>query len=363
MKVIIFAGGYGKRLWPLSRKDTPKQFQKLFGDQTSLENSFETISLKFKTEDIYISTGEMYAGQIKDVIPNFPNENIIIEPESRDTTAAVAYAMAKISEKFPNEPVLIRWQNSLIKAPKKFAKALRDAEELFENGEANLVYLGVPSRYPNTTVGHIKLGGLVTKLNNGNVVYGFSGFAEKPNKELAEKYHNSGKYLWNPGCYITTPKYILSKLKEHSPEIYLPIEEIMESFGKKNEWEVTKKEFKKIPKISIDYALWEKLSGDDIKVISSEYDWHYISTWADLKNALKSGTNLKNIEKGNVIELDTDNCLIYNFGDKKIIAAVGVSGINVIDTGDAILIVSDERAGDVKKILDKLEEQGKENYL
>lgn len=363
MKVIIFAGGYGKRLWPLSRKDTPKQFQKLFGDQTSLENSFETIQLKFKVKDIYISTGEMYADQINDVIPNFPKENIIIEPESRDTTAAVAFAMAKISEKFPNEPVLIRWQNSLIKAPKKFAKALTDAESLFQNGEANLVYLGVPSRYPNTTVGHIHLGNLITQLNNGNAVYNFKGFAEKPPKELAIKYHNSGEYLWNPGCYITTPNFILSKLEEHSPEIYKPIKKMLDAFGTKNEKEVVKKEFSKIPKISIDYALWEKLSGDGIKVISSEYDWHYVSTWADLKNALKSGTNLKNIEKGEVIELDTDNCLIYNFDKKRIIAAVGVTGINVVDTGDALLIVSDDRAGDVKKILDKLEEQGKENYL
>lgn len=363
MKVIIFAGGYGKRLWPLSRKDTPKQFQKLFGEETSLENSFKTISTKFKPEDIYISTGEKYSEQIFEVMPKFPKDNIIIEPESRDTAAAVAYAMAKISEKFPNEPVLIRWQNSLIKAPKKFAKALKDAEELFESGEANLVYLGVPSRYPNTTVGHIHLGELVTKLNNGNSVYKFKGFAEKPPKELAIKYHNSGEYLWNPGCYITTPSFILSQLEEHSPEIYKPIKKMLDAFGSKNEWEVVKTEFSKIPKISIDYALWEKLTGEGIKVISSEYDWHYVSTWADLKNALKSGTNLKNIEKGKVIELDTDNCLIYNYDGKKVIAAVGVSGINIIDTGDALVITSDERAGDVKKLLDILEEKGMEEYL
>jgi len=124
MKIIIFAGGAGKRLWPVSRANKPKQFQKIYGDETSLENSFNTIKGKFDIQNIFVSTGADFVEDVLKTLPNLPPKNLILEPVSRDTGPAVAYAMLKISEKYPNEPVVIRWQNSLIKDPVAFVKAL-----------------------------------------------------------------------------------------------------------------------------------------------------------------------------------------------------------------------------------------------
>jgi mannose-1-phosphate guanylyltransferase len=358
MKIVIFAGGSGKRLWPLSRKNNPKQFQKLFGNETSLENSFNTINKKFNVEDIYISTGAEFVEEVYKTIPGLPRENLILEPESRDTAAAVAYAMLKISMKFPNEPVVIRWQNSLIKDSQSFVNALDEADKIFANKEANLIYLGVPSKYPNIGVGHIKLGKKLHDLEKAIALYEFDGFKEKPDEKTAEEYHRSGVYAWNPGCYITTPAYMLEQFSLYAPNLSSHISTIAENLGKNNEWQVIKEEFSKFEKVSIDYALWEKLPFDGIKVVFADYDWHYISTWNDLKTALRSGTDLENITSGDVKLMDSKNCLVYNLHGDKIIAAIGLEDIDIIDTKDGILICHSKYSAKVKNLYEDLSQHG-----
>lgn len=356
MKIIIFAGGQGKRLWPLSRKKTPKQFQKIFGEETTLENSFNTISKKFRPEDIFISTGEEFVEDVYRAIPSLPKENLILEPESRDTAAAVAYAMLRISQKFPDEPVVIRWQNSLIKDPEQFIKTLDFADDIFKNNEAELVYLAVPVKFPNTGVGYIKLGNKVREGENEIQLYEFQSFKEKPDQTKAEEYFKSEFYCWNPGCYITTPKYLLDKLEIYAPEIFSSIKRIGDSIGMTNEHEVIVSEFKKIEKISIDYALWEKLPAEGVKVVRSDYQWNYVSTWSDLKKALQNSQE-ENILKGGVEIIDSSNCLVYNYDKEKTIAIVGLEGIQVIDCGDSLLICSEDSSSKVKELVSKLEEK------
>lgn len=356
MKIVIFAGGQGKRLWPLSRKKTPKQFQKIFGEETTLENSFNTIGKKFRPEDIFISTGEEFVEDVYRAIPSLPKENLILEPEARDTAAAVAYAMLRISQKFPDEPVVIRWQNSLIKDPEQFLKTLDFADSIFKNNEAELVYLAVPVKFPNTGVGYINLGNKVREGEHSIELYEFQGFKEKPNQEKAEEYFKSQSYCWNPGCYITTPKFLLDNLEKYAPQIYSPIRRIGDSIGRVDEHDVIVSEFKNIEKISIDYALWEKLPINGVKVVKSDYNWNYVSTWSDLKKALQS-TSEENITKGNVEIIDSKNSLVYNYDEGKMIALVGVEGIQVIDCGDSLLICSEESAGKIKDLVSKLEEK------
>lgn len=346
MKIIIFAGGIGKRLWPLSRKGTPKQFQKLFGDETSLENSFNTIKEQFDVKDIYISTNQAFAKQVLDVIPNLPKENIIVEPESRDTGPAVAYAMHYISKKFPEEPVVIRWQNSLIKDPQAFQNALADANEVFINNEAEFVYLSVPAKYANIGVGYIQMGEKLRETKDSLGLFSFKNFTEKPEVKLAQEYVDDGNYGWNPGCYITTPQYVLNQLKKANQEFY----ELL-----------INDEFEKLEKISIDFLLWEHLDPQGVKVVLADYDWHYVSTWADLKKALQSGDE-ENVIKGKVVSFETTDSLIFNY-DEKLVAGVGLEGIEIINTPTALLVVKKEKAGDVKKLLQKLEDEGMEEYL
>ena len=362
MKLIIFAGGIGTRLWPLSRKNSPKQFHKIFGDETSMENSYNTIKKAFNPEDIFVSTGIDYVEHTKEVIPEIPEENIIVEPMVRDTAAAIAYAMLRISEKFPDEPVVIRWQNSLIKDPEAFIGALNEADQVFQNKEADFVYLTVPSRYPNTAVGWIKMDEKVRDLDNALGLYDFGGFTEKPDADTAQEYHDSGQYGWNPGCYITTPQFVLNSFKAKAPEFYEPMMRIKEAFGKENEWDVITEEFEKIEKISIDYALWEKLDHDGIKVVLADYGWFYVSTWKDLKIALQKET-LDNITQGEVLTRDSNNNIIYNSDPDSFVTTFGVNDLAIINTPDGLLVCSMEKAEKIKELLAQIKDEGHEDYL
>jgi len=349
MKVIIFAGGMGKRLWPISTPESPKQFQKIFNNQTSLEHAYYPLRDEFGVENIFISTTEDFAQKTIEILKDFNPDNLILEPSTRDNGPAVAFAMHKISEKYGNEPIVIRWQNSVITNPEAFINAIRDAEKIINNKQANLVYLGVPSRFPNTSLGHIKIGDKLSDSENTMGLYEFEGFVEKPDLETAQKYHESGNYLWNPGCYITTPNFILESIKVTSPEIF----SILDLISKENDSSKIKDLYSQMPKISIDYALWEKLDKTGIVVVKAEYGWYYISTWLDIKNFLLQ--NNLNTQKGDVKQLNSSNVLAFNYNSKQKLCLVGVHGINVICTENAILVVSDQEVANVKKLVEELD--------
>lgn len=354
MKIVIFAGGVGKRLWPLSRPSMPKQFQKLFGNETSLENSYNTIKRAFNPEDIFISTNKEYVEHVFQVIPELPRDHVIVEPATRDTAAAVAFAALHIQEKYPNEPLVVRWQNSLIKNSEKFVEALNYANKLFLQGKSELIYLGVPAKYANTGVGYIELETKVEESGSCKL-HNFAGFREKPNSEVAESYVRAGNYTWNPGCYITTATYLLNKLEQVSPDFYKHVEEMKQALASNNVEEQLLNAFNKIEKKSIDYVLWEKLSPTDAKVVVCDYDWHYVSTWQDLKMALQTNSQ-ENIIDGLVELKDTENSLVYNFDNQKLVTVVGLENIVVVQTKDALLICHGDKAGKVKDLVAGMEE-------
>ncbi|RMD76835.1 hypothetical protein D6810_02835 [Candidatus Dojkabacteria bacterium] len=363
MKIIIFAGGAGKRLWPVSRIKNPKQFQKIYGNETSLENSFNTIKNKFDIGDIFVSTGSDFVEDVLRTLPKLPPTNLILEPLSKDTGPAVAYAMLKIHQKFPNEPVVIRWQNSLIKNPKAFVEALTDAERLFKENVAQFVYLAVPSKFPNPNVGYIQAKFESVIESSGNQIRSFVRFTEKPDLLTAQEYQKDESYFWNPGCYITTPDFVIKSIEKYNQDLFknfiLPIQN---SLGKEDEWDVTVEAFKAVKKESVDYALWEKLPPDGIKVIATDYDWHYVSTWSDIKAAFVSSEE-QNYVSGNVVLLNTKNSLVANFSDSKIVAVSEVEDVVVVNTDDAVLVISKSKAGKVKEIVSELEKNGMDNFI
>lgn len=353
MKIVIFAGGVGKRLWPLSRPSMPKQFQKLFGNETSLENSYNTIKAAFNPEDIFISTNEEYVEHILQVIPEIPREHIIVEPATRDTAAAVAFAAIHIQQKYPDEPLVIRWQNSLIKDPASFVEALKYANKLFNEGKSDLIYLGVPSKYANTGVGYIELDGKLVQEGKCEL-YNFAGFREKPNQEMAETYVTAGNYVWNPGCYITTANYLLEKLKQVSPDFYKHVEEMRAALASSNRDQDLLAAFNKIDKKSIDYILWEKLSPEDAKVVVCDYDWHYVSTWQDLKMALQRNSTA-NVTDGLVELKETTNSIVYNYDSQKVVSVIGLENIIVVQTKDAVLICHGDKSSKVKDLVTSMD--------
>jgi len=349
MKIVIFAGGVGKRLWPLSRPSMPKQFQKLFGNETSLENSYNTIKAAFSPQDIFISTNKEYVKHVFEVIPELPRDHVIVEPLTKDTAAAVAFAALHIQEKYPDEPLVIRWQNSLIKNSDKFVEALKFANKLFDEGKSELIYLAVPAKYANTGVGYIELDSVLAESRSCKL-YKFGGFREKPNAETASEYVKSGNYTWNPGCYITTANYLLQKLEQVSPEFFKHVVEMKAALMSDNKDQLLVEAFAKIEKKSIDYVLWERLAPKDAQVVVCDYDWHYVSTWQDLKMALQNESGA-NVTDGHVKLKETANSIVYNYDDRKVVTVVGLENIIVVQTKDALLICNGDSAAKVKDLV------------
>ena len=207
MKAIIFAGGTGTRLWPLSRKKSPKQFEKIAGDKSTLQLAVDRISPDFEPKDIYISTNISYRQIIREQLPQIPSTNFLFEPEKKDVGPAIALIMGILSKRHPNEPVAILWSDHLVKRVNLFKKILKVAGEYVKKNIKKIVFIAHKPRFPSVNLGYIHLG---QKINTKNGVdfFKFEGFKYKPDEKTAKKFFDSGKYAWNLGYFVTTPLFI-----------------------------------------------------------------------------------------------------------------------------------------------------------
>lgn len=361
--IIVFCGGVGTRLWPLSRQKHPKQFHPLIGNRTLVQNAvYNSLRPDFSWRRIFISTGEKYFSQVQEQLPDLPPENFILEPEMRDTAPAVAYAVMRVGERYPDDPVAILWQDHLVHKPILFRKILRQAVEIVASGEKPMVYLGVPPRYPSINLGYIEIGKTITKGNDWTVS-GFKGFTEKPNLAKAKRFWKGGKHFWNPGYFVCKPEFLFQKFKEQRKayDIYDKMEGIRQALGTDNEAAVVRKIFPSIGKEAIDYVIHEHMKPGEALVIWADFGWSDVGEWQALKEALEKNPR-HNLVKGQCLSYDTEGCLIYSFTDR-LVATVGLRDIIVVDTEDALLVCGVDQAPKVKKLVKMLKEKKLDKYL
>lgn len=352
MNIIILAGGSGTRLWPMSRKKKAKQFNKIVNQATMLENTLDRFKDDYKKENIYISTNlESYDNVLK-VVPDFPKDNIIIEPEKRDTAAAMGYVCAFMSIEHPDEPLAFIPSDHYIKDPVKFLASIKAAEGKILSTK-KLVDIGITPESPSTALGYTWIGKKVDDVN-GIAIYEFLGHKEKPELELAKQYFESGEYLWHANFYMWTPRLFLEAFKKYAPDIYAPLEDII-GLLKTKDYEKVAEVYAKIPKTMIDYAVTEKMDPKDILIIKGEFGWSDIGSWDVLHKKLDSNADDKgNLVKGQWVGIDTAKSLIYAEG-KKLVATVGIEDMIIVDTKDALLICPKDRCQDVKKLVELIQ--------
>ncbi len=351
---LIMAGGRGERFWPKSRKNMPKQFLSLTDDgKTMIQLTVERILPLVDLEDIYISTNKEYAALVFEQLPSIPKENILCEPVGRNTAPCIGLGAIHISKKYDDAVMMVLPSDHLIKYSSMFINTLRDAIETAHKN-SNLITIGIAPDCPETGYGYIKFN---PDICDGRA-FQVDRFVEKPSLEIAKEYLASDEYLWNSGMFVWKVSSILHKIQEHMPETYDGLMTILESIGTAEEERILEKEYRNFTSISIDYGIMEK--SKNIYTLPGAFGWDDVGSWLAIER-IKKSNEFGNVVAGNVITIDSKHCIIE--GGKKLIAAVGIENLIIVDTEDATLICDRNSAGDIKKVLENLKICNRNEYI
>jgi len=376
MYAVIMAGGSGTRFWPLSREKMPKQLLKIGGGDTLICETVSRIIPLVRPEDIFIVTNQSLADtigfQLSSKFERPWDKNIILEPEARNTAPALGLAALHLERIDPESIMIVLSADHSIRKTDDFLNVLRKAVEAAQNDF--LVTIGIKPARPETGYGYIKAGeeyqgsSLMADSSSKEAhsswfmahgdVCRVEAFVEKPNIETAKEYLKNGHYYWNSGIFAWKTKTLLKEIEKHQPSLYQGLLDIRKSIGTNRESEVIKEVFKKIDPISIDYAVMEKT--DRAAVIPADIGWSDVGSWTaldDVSDKDRSG----NVITGNVIDIGSRDSIIY--AEKRLVATIGLNNVVVVDTPDATLVCSKDRAQDVKKMVDELKKRKADEHL
>lgn len=351
MKIVIFAGGVGTRLWPLSRKNTPKQFEKIIGDKSTLQLAAHRLLPDFSFEDLYISTGKAYVDIVCQQLPGVPPSHVIGEPEMRDVGPAVGLMASILAKEDPNAPIVILWSDHLVKHEDHFRKILKTAEEFIQKDPDKVIFVAQKPRFASENLGWIDFGKQVFAKDSISF-HSFEGFKYRPSAEVAKTYFASGHHAWNLGYFVTTPQFLLKQYKQFVPHVYSGLMEISSAWQTSLFEEKLNKIYPTLEKIHFDNAILENLNLKDAYVVSENIGWSDIGAWEALKEALAEKEE-ENVTKGNVLLKDSRDSLVFNY-DHKLTVGIDLDQMLVINTDDVVLICPKTSVPKIKKLVEGL---------
>ena len=343
MKALILAGGSGTRLWPLSRKNYPKQFLKLNGDRSLLQSTADRLLNVVSKEDIVVMTNDEYKYYVNSDLAWI--ENVILEPACRNTAPAIALGVKYCIEKLgckEDEVIFVSPSDHIIRPVDRFAQCVSQSESIARAG--HIVTFGIKPVRPETGYGYIRVRSQKSETGNCDF-FKVEKFEEKPDIETAIRYVNEGNYYWNSGMFAFSIGTMLKEFKRHNPMI---IKMLDKSFDE------LLRDYKQMPDISIDYAVIEK--SDRVVTFPLDIYWNDIGSWDSLYDVLDKDEN-GNVKRGDILTVDTKRTLII--GNKRQISTIGLEDFLIVETDDAILIAKKGETQKVKDIVNKLKENGR----
>lgn len=348
---VIMAGGRGTRFWPLSRESMPKQLLSIIGERTMIQSTVDRIKPMAPPERIIIVTGASHAGEVRSQLPEIPDENIIVEPVGRNTAPCVALAAMIVEKREPDAVMAVLPSDHIIARPDELRETISVIVKQLESRKDCLATIGIKPSYPETGYGYMKRGEAIS-----DSVFKVEKFLEKPDIGAAKEYVSSGSYFWNSGMFFWRADAVLSLMRRHMPELIGAMEPIGACVDTDDFDEIVQNIYPLLPSVSIDYGLMEK-AGAEGKVIMAAADpgWNDVGSWRSLYD-LKAPDADGNRGRGRLIAVDSSGILAHN--EKRLVAAIGVRDLIIIETDDAVLVCHKDRAQDVRQVIDKLKERG-----
>jgi mannose-1-phosphate guanylyltransferase len=351
---IIVAGGSGTRLWPLSRKSEPKQILPVLGGDSLLSATWKRLRSRLPASRILLVTNPLIAERAHRELPELPKDNLIVEPIRRETAQALGLGAAVLAARDP-KAVLINVNSDahVHDAGAWWRAALKAAQAADKRNR--LVLVGLRPTYPETGYGYIKMG---RSAREG--LFEVEGFREKPDLETAKTYVARWDYLWNLTMIAARAEDLLAAFRRHLPKSWKQLDRIRRSWKTPRREATLSDAFPRTEAISIDYGLLEKEKG--LLVLPADFAWSDIGHWRTVHDALSGKSKRKNVARCHHVSVDSEGNLLYSFTGK-LIAAVGLKDMIVVETGDAILVCPKSKAQDVKKIVEELERKKMKKYL
>jgi len=347
MQALILAGGSGTRFWPLSRKSRPKQLLALEGERSLLRDTVERLQPLVAPESVWICTTRALEDAVRREVPEVPAGQILLEPEGRNTAPAIGWSIRSMPAAARRGPVAVLPADHRIGDPAAFREVLARAAQAVER-EDRVMTLGVTPRWAETGYGYLELlpGAEADGLRRVH------RFVEKPTPEKAEAFVRSGAYLWNAGIFVFRGTTFLTLLTRLQPELARGLEEIAAAPERLGTL------YGRLPADSVDYAVMEKLDG--ISTLPLDCGWSDLGSWSALDEILPRDA-AGNTGRGDVVAVESSGNLL--FADGGTVAVLGVEGLVVVRTGDAVLVMPKERAQEVRKIVAELQERGRGELL
>ncbi len=353
---VIMCGGVGSRFWPYSRTSRPKQFIDFFGTgRTLLQMTYDRLCPIIDPSHIFIVTNEMYSSLIREQLPEIDESQILCEPARRNTAPCIAWATLHISSIDPEASVIVTPSDHLITRERVFIDCLEKGLEFVENNDA-LLTLGIIPTRPETGYGYIQIGDEV--LPGINKV---KTFTEKPDRELAQVFVDSGEFYWNSGLFLWRSSVIMEAFRKYTPDLIRIFEEGRNVFGTPGEMAFINKHFPACPSISIDYAVMEK--ARNVYMECADFGWTDLGTWSSLYEHSPKNSELNVTQNCSVLAYNSSRNIFAVDNPEKLVVIEGLSDYIIADSGDVLLICPKSEEQRIKQMVNDVEIRFNDRFI
>lgn len=352
MNIIIFAGGQGTRLWPASRANKPKQFLKLVGDKTLLEQTYQRIKAKFKPRQVFVATSLSYLDYIQRQLPKVPSTNFSLEPARKNRGPALGLAILVMQHYSKDDVFATAWSDDHIANPKLYLRTLNQAERIAKNWPEKIIAIGAKPTMPSPAFCYIQF---KKQLGNKTKACLVKRFTDKPTQKQAQKFIQSGDYLWNTGYFISHGANILRLYQKYYPDSYKLLMKIAPHIGTAKQNKVIKHYYPRLE--SFDFEEIFRRQPQELLVIPSEFGWADVGRWSVIKDIQSKPK--ENLLIGNTVVYDTVGSLVYNYNPKQIVTTLHADNLIIINTPEALLVANKDNTEQLKNLIKLLEQNKK----